>query len=170
MPARSSGTTLGETIDRCADLNDVASLLSANGDHVAALEAGDILAVGALDDEVAGVGWLRLSQHVDRHYGRWSRPDSGTAYLNQLFVRPDARGHGVAGLLIDDLLLHAGLAGRTAVCSVVDPDNTASLRACRASRRDRYRAALRPSAGPPHHASGAPPRTVRRRSAHPGRC
>ena len=90
-----------------------------------------VMSAWSPDSEMCRSDWggSVFTHHVDRHYGAWSTPDERTAYLNQLFVAPAARGKGIATMLIDDLLLHAGKADRQVVRCLVAPDNAASLRA-----------------------------------------
>ncbi len=129
MEATREGDLTSEGLVELDDLEGLAELLASGGGHEDAVRCGDVCAVARVGDVPVGLGWLRLTHHVDRHYGAWSAPDERTAYLNQLFVAPAARGEGIATMLIDDLLLHAGKADRQVVRCLVAPDNTASLRA-----------------------------------------
>jgi RimJ/RimL family protein N-acetyltransferase len=59
------------------------------------------------------------------HYRRFARPSTGTVgiWLDDLFVDPEARGHGAAGLLIEQLQSIAGAEGLSVVRWITASDN-----------------------------------------------
>ena len=66
-----------------ADLERLAPLLSDTDNHEARIESGDVCLFAILQGELAGIAWLNLHSHTDRHFGKWSRPTASAAYLNQ---------------------------------------------------------------------------------------
>ena len=115
---------------RIADVQDLEYLkpLLAAGRHAQRIRAGDVCLWIEGGGTPAGVVWLNLSTHSDKHYGAWSAPTARRGYVNQLVVSENARGKGIATRLVRATQRAALEAGRDAVFTIVLQDNYASRR------------------------------------------
>ena len=116
---------------RMADEGELARLtpfLAVGVDDRNRIRSGDACIWTANDQgDPIGVAWVNLESHSDRYLGKWSRPDSTTAYFNQLFVSPDSRGQGDGRKLIMGALWTAAHAGRQTMRSAIPDGNETRL-------------------------------------------
>jgi ribosomal protein S18 acetylase RimI-like enzyme len=108
-----------------SDLPTLRPLLAPGVDHAARLAAGDICVWAATPDgAAAGLQWVNLSGHPDRHFAELSRPGGGVAYLNQIVVDDRYRVRGYAPRVMIASVKAAGEAGFPRVRGLVATTNT----------------------------------------------
>jgi ribosomal protein S18 acetylase RimI-like enzyme len=107
-----------------SDLGLLAPLLSAGVDHAARIAAGDVCVWAAAPDGApVGLQWVNVTGHPDRHFGRFSRPAHGVAYLNQIVVDDRYRVRGYAPRVMIASIEAAGAAGFPRVRGLVATAN-----------------------------------------------
>lgn len=105
--------------------------LLAKGDHQDRIRQGDLCIVIRDDhDAPVGVRWINKHSHQDRFLGQLSDPEDGPAYLNQMFVLPESRGHGFGRRLMVGSLAIAHESGIERVRLCVDRKNHTMLGLC----------------------------------------
>lgn len=80
-----------------------------------------------------------LDGHVAGFVTGYVRPeDPSTLFVWQVAVDASARGHGIAALMLHELLDHLAHQGISRLETTISPDNTASVALFTAVARDRY--------------------------------
>lgn len=106
------------------DIDRLQPLLPPEQDHVSRLEAGNICVwAAAPDGKPVGLQWINITGHPDPHFGRLSRPDATTAYLNQIVVDERYRIRGYAPRVMIASVAAAANAGFDRVRGLVAIDN-----------------------------------------------
>jgi ribosomal protein S18 acetylase RimI-like enzyme len=107
-----------------ADLDLLTPLLAPGVDHAARIAAGDVCVWAVTPDGApAGLQWVNVSGHPDRHFGALSRPGNGVAYLNQIVVDDRYRVRGYAPRVMIASIEAAGKAGFPRVRGLVATSN-----------------------------------------------
>ncbi|MDH4306502.1 MAG: GNAT family N-acetyltransferase [Acidimicrobiia bacterium] len=107
-----------------ADLKTLKPLLAPGIDHGARLRDGNVCVwAAAPDGKPVGLQWVNFTGHPDPHFGALSRPDSVTAYLNQIVVEEGYRIRGYAPRVMIASIVAARDAGFGRVRGLVATSN-----------------------------------------------
>jgi ribosomal protein S18 acetylase RimI-like enzyme len=77
----------------------------------------------------AGIGWAARSAVDVVELGREVRPGPSECYIHDVFVAPDARGKGVAPVMLESLARRLRQADVYRAWALIRPSNVASMRA-----------------------------------------
>lgn len=92
-------------------------------------QAGTIAVLARVAGRPAGIAWAARSATMVGELGREIRPAPSECYIHDVFVAPDARGKGVAPVMLEALAGHLRGLDVYRAWALIRPSNVASVRA-----------------------------------------